>query len=105
RRPPSPPASRRAGPRAATRSRRSPRAPWSRPGPGRPRRSSRLQLEAAQVLAEGAAQVRPLQGELHRGLEEAQLVAGVVAGALEAVAVDRALVPQGPQAVGELDLA
>ena len=50
-----------------------------------------LELQGLQVLAERPAQVVALQRELDGGLQEAELVAGVVADALEAVAEQRAL--------------
>ena len=58
-----------------------------------------------QVLAKGAAQVLALERELDGGLQEAELVAGVVAHALELVAVERPALLQLPQAVRQLDLA
>src|SRR5262245_44419188 len=68
-------------------------------------RNGCLEPQALQVLAEGAAQVVALERELDRGLQEAQLVSGVVARALEAVAVQAPVLAQGAQAVRELDLA
>ena len=47
-----------------------------------------LQLEAFQVLAKGAAQIVAAQRKLHGGFEEAEFVAGIVAGAFEAVGID-----------------
>ena len=47
-----------------------------------------LQLQRLQILPEIGAQIVALEGELHGRLEEAQLVAGVVALAFEGVAVD-----------------
>src|SRR5688572_3030215 len=80
--------------------------------PGAPRRNSlpekdfrRLEAEALEVSAELVTEVRPGEGEIHRGLEKAQLVAGVVAPPLELQGVDRPLLPEGAQPVGELDLA
>ena len=64
-----------------------------------------LQLQRLQVLAKVAAQVLALQGELDRGFQESQLVAGVVALALEGVAVDFFLLEQCLQAVGQLQFA
>ena len=70
------------------------------------RAASRYSFSDFRYSRNGPAQVRPLQRELHRRLQEAELVAGVVADALEAVAVDRpACSQQAPQPVGELDLA
>src|SRR6185295_3573771 len=78
--------------------------PWwrrSRRAPSAPR----LQPEALEVRAEGVGQVRPGQRELDGGLEEAELVAGVVALALELHRVHRPARAQRAQAVGQLDLA
>src|SRR5439155_15737465 len=78
-----------------------------RPRPPAPaaRREAELELQRLQVLAKGADQVRALERKLHGGLQEAELVAGVVPDPLEAIAVELAPLPQGAQAVGELDLA
>ena len=46
--------------------------------------------ETFQVRAERVGQIGPRQRELHRGLEEAELLAGVVPLALELDGVDRA---------------
>src|SRR5581483_10225528 len=51
------------------------------------------------------ADVGPLQGERDRRLDEADLVAGVVARALDLVAVERPLAGEDAEAVGQLDLA
>jgi hypothetical protein len=59
---------------------------------------------SSDILGVGAELVA-LEGELERRLEEAQLVAGVVALAFEGVAVDLLLLEQLPQAVGELQFA
>ena len=69
------------------------------------RRDRGVEAEAAQVVAEGLREVRPAQREIHHGLEEPQLVAGVVAHAVDLAAVDRPLLQQPPQPVGQLDLA
>ena len=50
-------------------------------------------------------QVRPGQRELHRGLQEAELLAGVVALALELDGIDGPPAPQRAQAVRQLNLA
>src|SRR5438046_2900561 len=70
----------------------------SRPGP-------RLQLDGLEVVAELGAQVRPLQCQLHGGLEPAHRGAGVIARSFERVAVDLLLRHQGVDRVGQLDLA
>src|ERR1035441_5938912 len=64
-----------------------------------------LQLQGLQVLPEGPTQVVAAQGEFHRRFQEAELVAGVVARALETIRVDRTAAQQVPQRVGELDFA
>ena len=58
-----------------------------------------------QVGAEGLGEIRALQGEVHHRLEEAELVAGVVADAVDLVGVERPRAQQLAQAVGQLDLA
>ena len=72
------------------------RAPWPQQ-PADPRESaygastSRIpsvrggvsQLELLQILAERSTQVVPMQRELHRGFQETQLVAGIVARAFK----------------------
>ena len=63
-------------------------------------RSRRLQ-----VLAERLGEIRPAQREVDDRLQESELVAGVVADAVDLAAVDRPLLQQPPQAVGQLDLA
>ena len=65
----------------------------------------RLKVEALEVSPELIRQVRASEGELHRGLEEAQLLAGVVTLPLEFHRIDEAAAAQGAEAVGELDLA
>src|SRR4030095_2824409 len=80
--------------------------------PGRSSRKSpreksfcRLEPETFEIGAELVPEIRPGQGEIHRRLEEAQLVAGVVAASLELHGVDRPPLPQRAEPVGELDLA
>ena len=68
---------------------------------GRPR----LRVDRAQILAEGFREVRPPQREIDDRLQEPQLVAGVVPDAVDAAAVDRAVLQQPAQSVGQLDLA
>src|SRR5271157_6410238 len=62
------------------------------------------QLQRLQVLSKLTAQVGALQRHLHRGLEEAELVARVVALALKNVSINRLFQQQSPQGVGQLDL-
>ena len=49
------------------------------------------EVDAAQVVAELVGEVRPAQREVHDRLQESELVAGVVADAVDLAAVDRAL--------------
>src|SRR5437868_3777436 len=63
------------------------------------------ELQRLQVHAEGPAEIGPLQRELDRRLQEAELVARIVAHALEAAAEERLGAQQAAHAVGELDLA
>src|SRR5512132_1589287 len=70
-----------------------------------PRRGRPLQLERLQVTAKVVGEVGTGEGELDGGLEEAELVARVVALALELDRVHRAPRAERAQAVGELDLA
>ena len=64
---------------------------------------SKLQL--LQVLAKRAAQVVAPQCEFDSGLQKAQLVASVIARALETIAVDGTVAQQVFQRVGELDFS
>src|SRR2546426_11094987 len=70
---------------------------------GRASQTLRLEPQRLEVGAELAGEVGPVQGELNRGLEEAELVPGVVAPALELDAVHRASRPERAQGVRELD--
>src|SRR5579863_501982 len=54
-------------------------------------RSVDSHLQLLQVLAERPAEIVTPQRKLHRGLQEAQLVAGIVARPFEAVTIDRAI--------------
>ena len=74
-------------------------APASQRGAG-PCRSS-----VSRYSPERLGQLRPPQREVHQRLQESQLVAGVVADAVDLAGVDRPLPQQPPQAVGQLDLA
>jgi ribose transport system substrate-binding protein len=58
-----------------------------------------------QILPKLFAQILALQRKLHRGLQEAELVAGIVAFAFEGVAVDLFLLQQPLQPIGQLQLA
>ena len=60
---------------------------------------------AFQILPERPGQIRPPQREIHDGLQEAELVAGVVADAGHLAGVERPLREQPLQPVGELNLA
>ena len=57
------------------------------------------------ILAERAAQVVALEGEFHRGFQESEFVAGVVAAAFVDVGVHFFLLQQHAHAVGELQFA
>jgi hypothetical protein len=59
-----------------------------------------LEIEALEVRPEEVRQIGPREGELHRGLEKAQLLARVVALALELDRVDAAPAPQGAEENG-----
>ena len=61
--------------------------------------------EIVEVLREAVAELRVAQAVFDRRLEVAELAAAIVALALEAVGVNRLVVEQGRNAVGELDLA
>src|SRR4051812_19621864 len=67
-----------------------------------PHRPFELDGELLEPGAEGGAEVVALEGELNRGFQEAELVAGVVALALVAETVDLFVLQQGLDAVGEL---
>ena len=62
-------------------------------------------FERRQVLGELVGEVGPLQREVDHRLQEAELVAGVVADALHLARVNRPRLQQLAQAVGQLDLA
>ena len=62
---------------------------------------SMLRRYSRELLGE----VRPPQREVDDRLQEPELVAGVVADAVDVAAVDRPLLQQAAQAVGQLDLA
>src|SRR5690606_26439731 len=98
-------------PRPSHRTPPSPRLPPPPPHPkNRCRGGSRAapcsaEVYRAQVRTELVGQVRPPQREIDDGLQKPQLVAGIVAHAVDAAAVDRTPLQQVAQAVGELDLA
>src|SRR5437667_8534490 len=64
-----------------------------------------LEIERAEVGRELGGEVRPAQGEIDDGLQEAELVAGIVPHAFHFTCIDRPRLEQGPQSVGELNLA
>ena len=64
-----------------------------------------LQSKRRQIRRELLRQIGPPQREVHDGLQEAELVAGVVAHALDLAGVDRPRLEQLAQTVGQLDLA
>jgi hypothetical protein len=64
-----------------------------------------LQGEALEVGAKAVGQVGARQRELHGGLQEAQLLPGVVPLALELDGIDGSTAPEGAEAAGQLDLA
>src|SRR5581483_7892169 len=74
------------------------------PCPARQFAARWLEAKALEVLAEGVREIGPGQRELDGGLEEPELLPGVVPLAFELDRVDRAAAPQHAQAVGELDL-
>ena len=55
-----------------------------------PSRSHLFQIDRQQVVAEGLGKVRAPQREVHDRLQESELVAGVVADAVDPAAVNRA---------------
>src|SRR5579864_1602707 len=63
------------------------------------------QLQALQVRAKLVAEIVATQGKLDRGLQEAELVAGVVARAFEHIPVNGPVAQQVFQGIGELDFA
>src|SRR4026207_1661651 len=63
------------------------------------------QTEAAEVGPEVRREVGPLERDVDGRLEPAHRRAGVVAGALELVGVDRLLLHECLDGIGELDLA
>ena len=85
--------------------RRRAESPSRRPPADRRYRFDDVPDRDSRVLAERLGQIRPAQREVHHRLQEAQLVAGVVAHAVDLERVDRARLQQPPQSVGELDLA
>src|SRR5437867_5605183 len=66
---------------------------------------TKSERETLQVRAELVRKVRPRQRELDRRLQEAELVAGVIALAFEGKRVHRPPGAQGPEPARELDLA
>src|SRR5579862_9900443 len=63
------------------------------------------ELQRLQVVTKFAAQVLALEGEFYRGLQESQLVAGVVALAFVDVRIHFLFFEQDAHAVGELEFA
>src|SRR5579875_1997415 len=64
-----------------------------------------LELLLPEPIAEARPKVAALKRELDRGLEEAELVAGVVTGAFVGEAVDLLVLQKRLDAIGELDFA
>ena len=64
-----------------------------------------LHIDGREVLRERLGEVRPPQREVHHRLQEPELVARVVADALDLAGVDRPLLEQLAQSVRELDFA
>src|SRR5262245_58919374 len=62
-------------------------------------------MQGLEIGSEGGAEVLAAERELYGGFEETELVAGIVAGAFERLAVDGPLAEQRAQSVGELYLA
>src|SRR6266542_3464875 len=69
-----------------------------------PDKTFRLEIEALQVCTEGVGEIRPREGDLHGGLEEAELFSRVVSAPLELHGIDRPAPAKRAEAVGELDL-
>src|SRR5712692_11770912 len=67
--------------------------------------AGRLEVQGLQVSPERIGQVGTGKGELNRRLEESQLVASVVALALELDSIDGPPAAEHAQAIGELDLS
>src|SRR4249920_185800 len=95
-----------------TRPRRAPHRRRIRRSPSR-RRANRsglaerihlFEIDPFQILTEVFAEIRPAKREVHDRLQESQLVAGVVAGALDTASVNRPRLQQLPKTVGQLDL-
>src|SRR5690348_18326448 len=65
----------------------------------------RFDLECPQVIGEGGAEIRALQGKFHCGFQEAELVSGIVPFALKVIAIDfLACAEQPAKAVSQLQL-
>ena len=64
-----------------------------------------LQIERFEIAAERLGQVGPPEREIHQRLQESELVAGVVAHAVNLARVDRPLLQQPAQPVGQLNFA
>src|SRR5437016_1661538 len=67
--------------------------------------ASASDLERSEIGAKLVGQIWPRQREFHGGLQESELVAGVIALALELHRVHRALTAERAQRIGELDLS
>ena len=99
--------------REPTAARRSPSRPADVDARARPADHRRTQPRPApifrssvfEILPERLGEVGPLQREVDQRLQESQLVAGVVADAVDLAGVERPLAQQLAQAVGQLDLA
>ncbi len=64
-----------------------------------------FEIDRAQVVGERLREIGPAQREIDDGLQEPELVARVVADAVDVAAVDRPILQQPAQAVGQLNLA
>src|SRR5690606_38733426 len=69
----------------------------------RPTRNSSALRQTFEVPSERPGQVGPLQGEIHDGLQEAELIAGVVPDTFDLTGVDRPVLQQPPESVRQLD--
>src|SRR5687768_9831312 len=64
-----------------------------------------LEFQGFQILPEFVPQVGPAQSKLHRGFQEAELVAAVIACTFEHVGIDRLLFEKHANAVGKLNFS
>ena len=82
---------------------RSPRNPQLEIRPTLSKRFDAIEIDGLEVVPEVIAEIGPAQREVDHRLQKSQLVAGVVAGAVDLAAVDRARLQQVAQAVGQAE--